>query len=57
MVAIARVLMSRPRMIVVDEPTMGLSTLYVDRVLELIRTINQEGRVDLHGRAECEPRT
>jgi branched-chain amino acid transport system ATP-binding protein len=57
MVAIARVLMSRPRMIVVDEPTMGLSTLYVDRVLELFRTINQEGRVDLHGRAECEPRT
>jgi branched-chain amino acid transport system ATP-binding protein len=31
------------RMIVMDEPTMGLSPLYVDRVLELIRTINQEG--------------
>ena len=26
-----------------DEPTMGLSPLYVDRVLDLIRTINQEG--------------
>ena len=43
MVAMARALMSRPRMIVMDEPTMGLSPLYVDRVLELIRTINQEG--------------
>ena len=26
-----------------DEPTMGLSPLYVDRVLDLIRTINKEG--------------
>jgi branched-chain amino acid transport system ATP-binding protein len=43
MVAMARALMSRPRMIVMDEPTMGLSPLYVDRVLELIRTINRDG--------------
>jgi branched-chain amino acid transport system ATP-binding protein len=43
MVAMARALMSRPQMIVMDEPTMGLSPLYVDRVLELIGTINKEG--------------
>jgi branched-chain amino acid transport system ATP-binding protein len=43
MVAMARALMSRPRLIVMDEPTMGLSPLYVDRVLDLIRTINKEG--------------
>ena len=43
MVAMARALMSRPRLIVMDEPTMGLSPLYVDRVLELIRTVNEEG--------------
>ena len=43
MVAMARALMSRPRMIVMDEPTMGLSSLYVDRVLDLIRTINKDG--------------
>jgi branched-chain amino acid transport system ATP-binding protein len=43
MVAMARALMSRPQMIVMDEPTMGLSPLYVDRVLELIKTINKEG--------------
>jgi branched-chain amino acid transport system ATP-binding protein len=43
MVAMARALMSRPRIIVMDEPTMGLSPLYVDRVLELIRNVNREG--------------
>jgi branched-chain amino acid transport system ATP-binding protein len=43
MAAMARALMSRPRMIVMDEPTMGLSPLYVDRVLDLIRTINKDG--------------
>jgi branched-chain amino acid transport system ATP-binding protein len=43
MVAMARALMGRPRLLCMDEPTMGLSPLYVDRVLELIRTINQQG--------------
>ena len=43
MVALARALMSRPRLICMDEPTMGLSPLFVDRVLELIATINAEG--------------
>jgi branched-chain amino acid transport system ATP-binding protein len=43
MVAMARALMGRPRLICMDEPTMGLSPLYVDRVLELIGAINREG--------------
>lgn len=43
MVAMARALMSRPRVIIMDEPTMGLSPLWVERVLELIRDINQQG--------------
>jgi branched-chain amino acid transport system ATP-binding protein len=43
MVAMARALMGRPRLICMDEPTMGLSPLYVDRVLELIQTINGRG--------------
>jgi branched-chain amino acid transport system ATP-binding protein len=43
MVAMARALMGRPRLICMDEPTMGLSPLYVDRVLELIRDINRTG--------------
>ncbi|WP_347557034.1 ABC transporter ATP-binding protein [Robbsia sp. KACC 23696] len=43
MLAMARALMSRPKMICMDEPTMGLSPLFVDKVLEMIHTINQQG--------------
>jgi branched-chain amino acid transport system ATP-binding protein len=43
MVAMARALMGRPRVICMDEPTMGLSPLYVERVLELIKTVNEQG--------------
>ena len=43
MVAMARALMSRPRLICMDEPTMGLSPLYVDRVLALIDEVNRSG--------------
>lgn len=43
MVAMARALMGRPRLICMDEPTMGLSPLYVDKVLELIAQVNQTG--------------
>jgi branched-chain amino acid transport system ATP-binding protein len=40
MLAFGRALMSRPRLICMDEPTMGLSPLFVDRVLEMIVDIN-----------------
>ncbi len=43
MLAIGRALMGRPKLICMDEPTMGLSPLYVDRVLEQIQAINQQG--------------
>ncbi len=43
MVAMARALMGRPRVVIMDEPTMGLSPLWVERVLELIRDINGQG--------------
>ncbi|CAN7717976.1 ABC transporter ATP-binding protein [Variovorax sp. LjRoot290] len=43
MVAMARALMGRPKLLCMDEPTMGLSPLYVDRVLELIAQINRQG--------------
>jgi len=43
MVAMARALMGRPRVLCMDEPTMGLSPLYVDKVLELIAQINRQG--------------
>jgi len=40
MLAFARALMSRPRLICMDEPTMGLSPLFVDRVLDMIVEMN-----------------
>lgn len=43
MLAIGRALMGRPRLICMDEPTMGLSPAFVDTVLELIQTINRQG--------------
>ena len=43
MLAIGRALMGRPQLICMDEPTMGLSPLFVDRVLEQIQMINHQG--------------
>ncbi|MGH7058071.1 MAG: ABC transporter ATP-binding protein [Acetobacteraceae bacterium] len=43
MLAMARALMSRPRLILMDEPTMGLAPIFVERVLVTIATINREG--------------
>jgi len=43
MLALGRALMGRPRLICMDEPTMGLSPLFVDRVLEMIQLINRQG--------------
>jgi branched-chain amino acid transport system ATP-binding protein len=45
MVAMARALMARPKLLIMDEPSMGLSPLYVDKVFEIIRIINHEERV------------
>ncbi|MEV0249331.1 ABC transporter ATP-binding protein [Nocardia sp. NPDC050712] len=42
MLAFARALMSKPRLICMDEPTMGLSPLFVDRVLDEIARLNEE---------------
>jgi branched-chain amino acid transport system ATP-binding protein len=43
MLAMARALMSRPRLVCMDEPTMGLAPVFVDRVLDLITQINRRG--------------
>jgi branched-chain amino acid transport system ATP-binding protein len=43
MVAIGRALMARPRLICMDEPSMGLSPLYVEQVFEIIQQINRQG--------------
>jgi len=43
MVAIGRALMARPRLLLMDEPSMGLAPVFVDQVFDIIRTINQQG--------------
>ncbi|HEX3349162.1 MAG TPA: ABC transporter ATP-binding protein [Acetobacteraceae bacterium] len=43
MVAIGRALMARPRLICMDEPSMGLSPRYVEQVFDIIQEINKQG--------------
>jgi branched-chain amino acid transport system ATP-binding protein len=43
MVAIGRALMSRPKLICMDEPSMGLSPLFVEQVFDIIQMINRQG--------------
>ena len=43
MLAIGRALMSRPRLLLLDEPSMGLAPLMVERIFEVIRLIASEG--------------
>ncbi len=43
MLAIARALMSRPKLLLLDEPSMGLAPLMVERIFEVVRNIAAEG--------------
>lgn len=43
MLATARALMARPRLLLLDEPSMGLSPLMVEKTFETIQTISREG--------------
>lgn len=43
MLTIARALMARPRLMMLDEPSLGLMPAFVDRVFDLIREINERG--------------
>jgi branched-chain amino acid transport system ATP-binding protein len=42
MVAMARALMARPKLLIMDEPSMGLSPLYVQKIFDIIREINRK---------------
>jgi branched-chain amino acid transport system ATP-binding protein len=43
MLAIGRALMARPRLLLMDEPSMGLSPVFVDQVFDIIQNINAQG--------------
>ena len=43
MLAIGRALMARPRLLLMDEPSMGLAPVLVDQVFDVIQAINRQG--------------
>jgi branched-chain amino acid transport system ATP-binding protein len=43
MLAIARALMAQPKLLLLDEPSLGLAPMIVDKIFEIIKKINHEG--------------
>jgi branched-chain amino acid transport system ATP-binding protein len=43
MLAMARALMSQPKVLLLDEPSMGLSPIMVDKIFEVVRNVSAEG--------------
>jgi branched-chain amino acid transport system ATP-binding protein len=43
MCAIGRALMARPKLLMLDEPSMGLAPIFVEKIFDIIREINEQG--------------
>jgi branched-chain amino acid transport system ATP-binding protein len=43
MCSIGRALMARPKLLLLDEPSLGLAPIFVERIFEIVRTINEQG--------------
>ena len=52
MLAIGRALMARPRLLLLDEPSMGLAPMVIQQIFRIITEINDQGTTDPAGRAE-----
>ena len=52
MLVICRSLMSNPQLLILDEPSLGLAPIMVEKVLDTVRTINEEGSNGAFGGAE-----
>ena len=53
MLAMGRALMSKPKLLLMDEPSMGLAPILVERSFEIIKQVHESGRRDARRRAEC----
>ena len=54
MLAMGRALMSHPKIIVMDEPSMGLSPILVNEIFDIIKEVSASGTNRASRRAECE---
>jgi branched-chain amino acid transport system ATP-binding protein len=43
MVAMGRALMARPKLLMLDEPSMGLAPIFVEKIFEIVKEINEQG--------------
>jgi branched-chain amino acid transport system ATP-binding protein len=43
MLALGRAMMARPKLLLLDEPSLGLAPIFVERIFDIIRQINEEG--------------
>ena len=43
MLAMGRALMARPKLLLLDEPSMGLAPIFVEKIFEIVKEINEQG--------------
>jgi ABC-type transport system involved in cytochrome bd biosynthesis fused ATPase/permease subunit len=56
MLAMARALMSQPKVLLLDEPSMGLSPIMVDKIFEVVRDVSAQGVTILLVEQNAQPR-